>query len=403
MDIYREELIRNLVELSAKYRWTQFGSGKVANQPSPIPAAFDDTFCKPCATSKNCVAKEGCSCCATEDVRALEDCDISPLVLPPSAKAGRSTNKRVIIDSDEDDEHMVPPPPPIAATGFTNSADSSPIFVQRAPGSARSKTSRRVISDSESEEDALHAQRVQSKPSSPQYLQDGRLDKITSQLDDLSLGDSSSVSSEDSDNESENDQDNDWIVNDSDSQEGSEEGSKSDDMQNSDGFSEQSDENIRPGKKNACIDLTQSPDATLAKKQSNPTKPKNPISKKTVGILSTTNITNTPARGKSKNAQFTPCTVTPSRKLSRKEMNQQRVEALSTGKKNFKTASVDLAVQLYALYNEVIFENQLPEDLSVTWNKRMLTTAGYCKCHKKQIDGVVHRTASIELSTKVCT
>ncbi|ESO93762.1 hypothetical protein LOTGIDRAFT_105193, partial [Lottia gigantea] len=66
--------------------------------------------------------------------------------------------------------------------------------------------------------------------------------------------------------------------------------------------------------------------------------------------------------------------------------------------KQFKKNYEELTSRLFKLYNETIFEKKLPEDMSITWNKRLLRTAGYCaykRCHGKHV-------ARIELSTKVC-
>lgn len=44
---------------------------------------------------------------------------------------------------------------------------------------------------------------------------------------------------------------------------------------------------------------------------------------------------------------------------------------------------------------------QLPSDLPVVWNKRLLRTAGYC-AYKKNVKNDQERSTRIELSTKVC-
>jgi hypothetical protein len=105
------------------------------------------------------------------------------------------------------------------------------------------------------------------------------------------------------------------------------------------------------------------------------------------------------AKPEHRRAAFTPATP----KLSKTDRNFQRVLALSTGKKRTQSYHHSLARDLYRIYNEVIFDNQLPADLSVTWNKRLLTTAGYCRVSKKRnpLTFEVDRYASIELSTKV--
>ncbi|KAL5961210.1 Acidic repeat-containing protein, partial [Taenia solium] len=76
--------------------------------------------------------------------------------------------------------------------------------------------------------------------------------------------------------------------------------------------------------------------------------------------------------------------------------------------KNFKKNREELANRLLAHFNEVIFENQLPGELRVVWNQRLLKTAGQCvylKKNTKHADGSVtsRREVRIELSGKVCT
>ncbi|XP_076446916.1 germ cell nuclear acidic protein-like [Babylonia areolata] len=65
---------------------------------------------------------------------------------------------------------------------------------------------------------------------------------------------------------------------------------------------------------------------------------------------------------------------------------------------NFKRRQEELSSRLFQLFNFTVFENQLPADLPVVWNKRLLKTAGLCK--QKRVND--RYTASIELSTKVC-
>ncbi|XP_067120654.1 germ cell nuclear acidic protein-like isoform X5 [Centruroides vittatus] len=64
---------------------------------------------------------------------------------------------------------------------------------------------------------------------------------------------------------------------------------------------------------------------------------------------------------------------------------------------NFKKTKDDLIKVLYKKYNDAVFSNKLPDDLSITWNTRMTKTAGFCYYHQ------IARTryAKIELSTKV--
>ncbi|EUB54573.1 hypothetical protein EGR_10573 [Echinococcus granulosus] len=75
---------------------------------------------------------------------------------------------------------------------------------------------------------------------------------------------------------------------------------------------------------------------------------------------------------------------------------------------NFKKNREELANRLLTYFNEVIFENQLPGELRVVWNERLLKTAGQCVYLKRNIkhaDGSVtsRREVRIELSGKVCT
>ena len=55
------------------------------------------------------------------------------------------------------------------------------------------------------------------------------------------------------------------------------------------------------------------------------------------------------------------------------------------------------AIELYKSYNESCFDGALPDDLPVTWNKRLLTTAGLTKMR----GGVLGKAASMKLSVKV--
>ncbi|KAG9475072.1 hypothetical protein GDO78_003497 [Eleutherodactylus coqui] len=50
---------------------------------------------------------------------------------------------------------------------------------------------------------------------------------------------------------------------------------------------------------------------------------------------------------------------------------------------NFKETKQELVSRLYQLYNSTIFENKLPENMSIIWNKRLTTTSGYCSWMNK--------------------
>jgi DNA-directed RNA polymerase subunit RPC12/RpoP len=59
----------------------------------------------------------------------------------------------------------------------------------------------------------------------------------------------------------------------------------------------------------------------------------------------------------------------------------------------------DMVSDLKYVFNETVFDNQLPDDLEVTWNKRLTKTAGRTMSSRKR-NG--QHVAKIELSTKVC-
>ncbi|XP_054453839.1 germ cell nuclear acidic protein [Anoplopoma fimbria] len=68
--------------------------------------------------------------------------------------------------------------------------------------------------------------------------------------------------------------------------------------------------------------------------------------------------------------------------------------------RNFKQNKEELTSRLYQLYNTSVFDSKLPLDMSVTWNKKMRKTAGYCITGQERCGG--NRYARIELSEKVC-
>ena len=72
-------------------------------------------------------------------------------------------------------------------------------------------------------------------------------------------------------------------------------------------------------------------------------------------------------------------------------------------REGFKQRKQELAIRLYEMFNEKVFENRLPECMEITWNDRMTKTAGFCQNRKKitKSTGVVEYTARIELSSKV--
>ncbi|OWK54323.1 Acidic repeat-containing protein [Lonchura striata] len=69
--------------------------------------------------------------------------------------------------------------------------------------------------------------------------------------------------------------------------------------------------------------------------------------------------------------------------------------------KYFKKNKEELTQKLYRLFNSTIFEQKLPENMVIIWNKKMRKTAGYCVTGQREgPEG--KRYARIELSEKVC-
>ena len=66
-------------------------------------------------------------------------------------------------------------------------------------------------------------------------------------------------------------------------------------------------------------------------------------------------------------------------------------------KLHFNKQRDDLIKDLFALYNRTVFENKLPADFQISWNKRMTKTAGFCYLKTTPAGRVSH----VELSTKV--
>ncbi|NWW81387.1 ACRC protein, partial [Climacteris rufus] len=67
----------------------------------------------------------------------------------------------------------------------------------------------------------------------------------------------------------------------------------------------------------------------------------------------------------------------------------------------FKKNKEELAQKLYRLFNSTIFEEKLPENMEIIWNKKMRKTAGYCVTGQRE-GPAGKRYARIELSEKVC-
>lgn len=69
---------------------------------------------------------------------------------------------------------------------------------------------------------------------------------------------------------------------------------------------------------------------------------------------------------------------------------------------DYKNNKEELCKELYKLYNEKVFDNQLPQDMPIEWNIRMRGTAGFCYNKKsvRTLSGVV-RSSRIVLATKI--
>ncbi|KAJ8254914.1 hypothetical protein GJAV_G00198780 [Gymnothorax javanicus] len=68
--------------------------------------------------------------------------------------------------------------------------------------------------------------------------------------------------------------------------------------------------------------------------------------------------------------------------------------------RSFRQNKGELASRLYKLFNSTVFDDKLPSDMSVSWNKKMRKTAGFCITGQHREGG--KRYARIELSDKVC-
>jgi predicted SprT family Zn-dependent metalloprotease len=95
----------------------------------------------------------------------------------------------------------------------------------------------------------------------------------------------------------------------------------------------------------------------------------------------------------------TPTPLTLTNKTQGGDHEHEEAEARQRRRASmaFKRGRAVRAVELYKSFNETCFDGALPTDLPVTWNKRLLTTAGLTKMR----GGGLSRAASIELSVKV--
>ncbi|XP_025832789.1 uncharacterized protein PFB0315w-like isoform X2 [Agrilus planipennis] len=69
---------------------------------------------------------------------------------------------------------------------------------------------------------------------------------------------------------------------------------------------------------------------------------------------------------------------------------------------NFKTLKDELAKKLFSMYNEKVFDSQIPSDTLIQWNDRMRGSAGFCYCVKTtSSQGRITRKVRIALATKI--
>ena len=73
------------------------------------------------------------------------------------------------------------------------------------------------------------------------------------------------------------------------------------------------------------------------------------------------------------------------------------VQGTPAYKREFNKMRDTLIADLFKLFNETVFDNKLPSNLNITWNKRMTKTAGYCYYSIS----TQTRESKIELSDKV--
>jgi hypothetical protein len=78
---------------------------------------------------------------------------------------------------------------------------------------------------------------------------------------------------------------------------------------------------------------------------------------------------------------------------------QNSADELPVTARDFQKQRVQLAQSLYTRYNHIVFDNLLPADTDITWNKRMLKKAGQAVLVTNRLAGT--KMARIELSEKV--
>eukprot|EP01036_Dinobryon_divergens_P022368 gene22368-30617_t len=86
-------------------------------------------------------------------------------------------------------------------------------------------------------------------------------------------------------------------------------------------------------------------------------------------------------------------------KSTGKSCSKKSIRKRELSKSNRDRISSDM----FQSFNETVFNNQLPEMLSISWNTRLVKTAGltHCKEIKESNNNIITRQASIEISVKV--
>lgn len=399
----REDVVRSLCQLREIYKWSRLGV-------SALKASCVNVFCEPCATdlSPTCINN-----LPNDDITVgdVDDCVTLASTSPVTAYTPKSRRRVVIYDSEDEcgelrlGMHTV-------HSEFIPSADAEEVVAQRVPMSARSKSKFIVLSDSEDESPMLPTRHQTTTPSrrifceEDEAIEDNSLEKSfdgeAEVVDGESIGFSGDEARSVDVSDCEDSDENDWIVNSSEEEETSFVESDLSEIDENDRHNARTKN--KENKSQITINKVPPPSD---KKKANATPRKAHFVDLSQSPDTPPRLTSTNTRGKI-NASTPKSTkknalvmTTPVRKVSQTELNSQRVAALSTGKKKFKTVCVQLAQDLYHLYNEIIFDSLLPRDLPLLWSKRMLTTAGFCKCRKTSLLGAVVRSVSIELSTKV--
>ena len=116
-----------------------------------------------------------------------------------------------------------------------------------------------------------------------------------------------------------------------------------------------------------------------------------------LGIIEYIPALTRPALGVLDSNSSMPRPVSAGKKKSKAPVASAANNAAAKRSDGFKKQRSQLALQLFLEYNESVFGSQLPSDLSIRWNKRLLTTAGITKLRLVN----QKRVAAVELSEKV--